>query len=67
MAKNYMADVAGIFGLKFGEFFKLKDDGHIRNDGSYIENQGTGINRENYLEKNPETTIKPRFNRENSL
>ena len=38
---NHMADVASIFGLKFGEFFKLKDDGHIlkmRNiNGGYDE------------------------------
>ena len=26
---NYMAEVAGIFGLKFGEKFKLKEYGHI--------------------------------------
>lgn len=26
---NRMADVAGIFGLKFGEKFKLKEYGHI--------------------------------------
>lgn len=38
---NRMADVAGIFGLRIGEFFKLKDDGHIlemRNiNGGYDE------------------------------
>lgn len=26
---NHMADVASIFGLKFGEKFKLKEYGHI--------------------------------------
>ena len=26
---NYMAEVVGIFGLKFGEKFKLKEYGHI--------------------------------------